>query len=101
MEFNITSNSDNKLQIAFKGRLDAAGVDEMEVRFLRLLKSTRKNVLIDFSEVTDISSHGIELLLKAWRRVFVNGYLLHIIKLSHEVRHNINIAGFGDMVDLK
>jgi anti-anti-sigma factor len=50
-------------RVTLAGRLDTAGVDQVETRLTAAVATPRKNAIIDLSEVEFLSSMGIRMLL--------------------------------------
>lgn len=53
--------------VAIRGRLDAAGVEKVDLTFTLETVSRRKPVIVDMSEVTMIASIGIGMLVTVAR----------------------------------
>ncbi len=68
MELDITPlGGDTALLLTLNGRLDTAGVDRVEARFVAATAASRKNVAVDLSGVSLITSMGLRLLISAAR----------------------------------
>ena len=62
-EVVLVSASDTFTHVAVRGRLDAAGVGQVDVRLTMETVSRRKPAVMDMSEVTMIASLGIGMLV--------------------------------------
>jgi anti-sigma B factor antagonist len=69
MELEIKNQSDQITHLVLRGRLDTAGVGEIELRFTSHTVPRAKPLLLDISDVTFVASLGLRMLLtiaKAW-----------------------------------
>ena len=98
MKLNIVNDSGDGMFLSLSGKLDAPGVDIIGTRFLGLINHVEKNVFLDFSEVTYVSSIGLRLLLNGWKMVSREGFRMQIINTSPEIRQVFIIAGFEEML---
>ena len=64
MQLNIIEQSPELILVGLVGRLDTAGVDQVETRFNAALHATR-NAIVDLSAVEFLSSMGVRMLLAA------------------------------------
>jgi anti-anti-sigma factor len=74
MEMTYSELEDQGILIALHGRLDTPGVGAIETRFAAA--ASRKNALVDLSEVTFLASMGIRMLLTAARGLKLSGHRL-------------------------
>lgn len=71
MEIQITpSPSGQALEVRFDGRLDTAGVDAVETRFLAATGAD-KDLLVDLGGVPLVTSMGIRMLISAARSMSI------------------------------
>jgi len=99
MKLNVENESDDRIVLSLSGKLDAPGVDIIGTRFLGLLNHLEKPVLIDFKEVTYVSSIGLRLLLNGWKMANREGSKMQIINANPDIRQVFVIAGFEEMLD--
>lgn len=64
MEFELT-DIDAATKLVLRGRLDGAGVAQIEQRLLACIASSAKHTVVDLAGVSFISSLGIRMLLSA------------------------------------
>lgn len=64
MQLNLIEETGELTHVALVGRLDTAGVDAVEPRFLATLRKQR-HALVDLSAVEFLSSMGVRMLLSA------------------------------------
>lgn len=98
MELRIVNESDERLDLAFKGRLDAMATDEIGIKFYALLNQPEKPVYVDFSEVTFLASLGIRLLLNGLKMARKDGFSLHVTNPSEEIRKVFQMAGLDEIL---
>lgn len=53
-----------------------------------------KDVILDLSECTYVSSAGLRVMLFAYKTAAVNGHKLYLVGVSDEVRDVMSITGF-------
>jgi anti-anti-sigma factor len=63
MEIAATDLSDRVTKVALTGRLDTAGVDRVETKFLAICAAAGSHALVDLSGVTFMASMGIRMLI--------------------------------------
>ncbi|MFN0066646.1 MAG: STAS domain-containing protein [Limisphaerales bacterium] len=67
MELQILEHGDTLTRVALAGRLDSAGVGQVELKFSAATATRRKDTIVDLSGVTFLSSLGIRMLLTVAR----------------------------------
>jgi anti-anti-sigma factor len=98
MEIQVLKETALNLELAFKGKLDTNGADAILPRFYGLLENLKKNVLIDFSEVSFLSSSGIRLLLSGLKLTAKEGYKLYITDPVPEITAVLTMTGLERLV---
>ena len=78
MELEILDQSPTLTRLALKGRLDTAGVDQIETRLNAALARDGDGV-VDLSEVTFLASLGIRLLITAAKMLTRRGHRLVLV----------------------
>jgi anti-anti-sigma factor len=63
MEFLVETTENGVDIVRFKGRLDMAGVQEIDAKFSDLVKNQGRPLLVDLTELAFLASVGIRLLL--------------------------------------
>ena len=63
MEMSVLESTDSLTRVALQGRLDTAGVDQIETKFNAAIAPRGKPTIVDFSGVTFLSSMGVRMLL--------------------------------------
>ena len=80
------------------GRLDTAGVDALEIRFLSGIAPAGSAAIVDLSKVTYIASLGIRMLLTAARSVRNKGGQFAIFGASATVMDVIHSTAISDVI---
>jgi len=102
MELKIEEQTETFKSLSLIGRLDTRGVDQIEIKFNAIIGNKAKNVLLDFSEVTFLSSMGIRMLITAARISQRNGGKLVILspqELVHEAIQNASLDELTPVVN--
>ncbi len=94
----IVSENEVNLVLAFKGTLDTNGADSVAHWFYGLLDDINKNVVIDFSGVSYLSSAGIRLLLSGAKLTLRNNFKLYITEPVPDVLKIIKMAGLEELL---
>ncbi|MHC1706675.1 MAG: STAS domain-containing protein [Bacteroidales bacterium] len=98
MELKVMNESDDRVDMVFNGRLDAPGVDEIGTRFFGYLNDLKKNVFIDFTDVSYLSSLGIRLLLNGMQMLTRDGYSLQITHAIPDVKKVLQDTGLEELL---
>jgi anti-anti-sigma factor len=86
--------------VALKGRLDSAGVGQLEERFIANVGRGTKPALIDFAGVTFLSSMGIRLLVSAAKDLSRRGLKMVLLSPQALVRESITSAALQRLIPL-
>ncbi len=98
MEMKIVSENEVNLVLAFKGTLDTNGADSVAHWFYGLLNDIRKDVVIDFSGVTYLSSAGIRLLISGLKLASRNSCKMYLTDPLPDVLKIIKMAGLEQLL---
>jgi anti-sigma B factor antagonist len=94
----VDLNRNNIYLVKVGGRLDASSSSQLEDEIDRLLEKTKK-IILDFSEVSYLSSSGLRVLLSIKKQTEGQGGLV-LIKLIDIVRKIIQVAELDDYFHL-
>jgi len=100
MELEIKTSSDELTHLAFRGRLDIAGVGEVEMRFTSLTVPRAKPLLLDMSGVTFISSLGLRLLLTVAKALDRRGAKTVLLSPQPIVAEVLKVSGFDQLISV-
>ncbi|HQR52355.1 MAG TPA: STAS domain-containing protein [Burkholderiales bacterium] len=99
MELQMTDLG-NASRIALQGRLDTPGVDQIETRFTASVVSPGKNVLVDLSGVTFVSSMGIRMLIGTARSLNRKQARMILFGPQALVRESLDHVSINDVIPL-
>ena len=69
MEMEVTELDGKAIKIALRGRLDTAGVDQIETRFSARIVPGGRQAIVDLAEVSFIASMGLRMFITVARSV--------------------------------
>lgn len=84
-----------------RGRLDANGTTYLENELESLASDNQHQIVVDFNQVSYISSTGLRTLLLAVRRAKRHGGDVKLCNLSAAVRKIFRMAGFDMILDIQ
>ena len=87
-------------KIALNGRLDTAGVDQIEIRFGAMIVPAGKNTVVDITDVTFLASMGIRMLIATTRSLSRKGGKLALYNATPAVREVIETTALTDIIPL-
>lgn len=93
MPLSIES-TDNAHIIALQGQINSANAATVETEVLAVLQKGAKNVLLDMTELSYISSAGLRVVLVLAKRLKQAGGKLVIYGMQAHVREVFDISGF-------
>jgi anti-anti-sigma factor len=96
---NITLN-EGVQQVTLKGRLDSVTSSSLEKSLQPLFGSAGSRTLVDFSDLSYISSAGLRVILMAAKRAKQSQGKLVLCCLLPHVREVFEISGFLKILDL-
>lgn len=99
MNLEVIDTSADPLRLRLSGRLDTLGAREIENRFLAIVESVPRNLLVDFAEVSFMASMGIRLLVQAAARLRPHQARLVLLTPGPQVREVLQLAGMSGIVD--
>ncbi len=100
MELEVTEVDGNNNCIRLNGRLDAAGADQIGVRFTASTAATGRNVIVDLAEVPFVASMGIRLLISSARALHAKGGKLVLFGAQEMVQDLLEQAAVDQIIPL-
>jgi anti-anti-sigma factor len=94
----VMETAGNTTKVALKGRLDTEGVGRLEVRFNATVCPAGKPTILEFSEVTFLSSMGIRMLVSAAKVLMRRGAKMVILAPQALVRESILGASLDQLI---
>jgi anti-anti-sigma factor len=98
MEIAVTDLSDRVTKVALSGRLDTAGVDRVESKFLAVCAASGSHTLVDLSAVTFMASMGIRMLISASRAMTLRKTKLVLFAPQPMVGDVLNHTALADII---
>ena len=98
MNMRVVSEHDDLTHIALEGRLDTAGVQDIELKFLAHTASRGKPTLIDMSGVEYVSSLGMRLILSSMQTLKKKGTQGLLFAVQPLVKETLELAGLDELL---
>jgi anti-anti-sigma factor len=98
MELEIKNPSEQITHLALRGRLDAAGVGEVDLKFTSHTVPRAKPLLLDMSEVTFLASLGLRMLLTVAKALDRRGAKMVLLSPQPAVREVLKVSGFDQLI---
>lgn len=100
MLLKVVKQDPTQLMLAISGRLDMAGVREIEINFTEQIGNADRNVIVDMSEVPFLASLGMRMFLSAAKKLRVNDKTLALLNPDDMVKDAMRIAGMDKIIPL-
>ena len=103
MEGAVEIEEDKKQQVTIlriKGRLDAISSPNAEKRVFECINSGKNLLLLDFSNVSYLSSAGMRMLLSTTKKLKTLSGKLVLSSVNHNVMDVLKMAGFDHVLEL-
>jgi len=98
MELEIKNQSDQITHLALRGRLDTAGVGQVDLRFTAHTVPRAKPLLVDISEVTFLASIGLRMLLTVAKALNSRGAKTVLLSPQPAVRDVLSLSGLEQLI---
>ncbi len=95
-----TTNCEGKTVLSINGRIDTSTAPELEQAINKEIKPGNREILLDFSRVSYISSGGLRVLLATAKKLKDPGDKFGICSLSPEVLKVITLTGFASIFSI-
>ena len=92
---------DSNMVAYLEGSLDTSTVPETEKAMLPLYECEGKDVIIDCTGLTYISSAGLRIFLNVLKNVEEKGGQVYITNINDAVRNVFSITGFNNIFQFK
>jgi anti-sigma B factor antagonist len=100
MELAIKNQTDQITHVALRGRLDATGVGEVDLKFTSHTVPRGKPLLLDMSEVTFLASLGLRMLLTVAKALNRRGAKMVLLSPQPTVREVLVLSGFDQLMPI-
>ena len=98
----ITSNVENDvITINLEGRLDTTTSPELQEELDKLLTKTKFNLILDFKDLSYVSSAGLRVLLSAQKKA--NDLVGNVVikNVSDPIMEVFEMTGFSDFLNIE
>jgi anti-anti-sigma factor len=101
MELRMLREDDELTHVALVGRLDLAGVQEIEVPFTAHTATRRKPTLVDLSQVTFVVSLGLRMLMGVAKALSLHGAKMVLLKPQPPVEATLKVVAFHHLMPIE
>ncbi len=96
----ISALGDRTAKISFVGRLDTAGVDRIETRFVASLVPSGKSAIVDLGQVDFVASMGIRMLISTGRSLSMKHGKLALYNTQPQVQQVFDTVALGKIISI-
>lgn len=100
MQMSVNETADAAVEVALSGRLDAAGVDTVEVRFNAAAIASDRHALVDLTAVEFVSSMGVRMLLTAAKAMKMRQRRFLLVVPAGPVRDMLETAAIDTLIPM-
>lgn len=100
MEMEVIELDGKAIKIALRGRLDTAGVDQIETRFSASIVPGGHQTIVDLSEVSFIASMGLRMFITVARSANKRGGKLVLLSPQAMVNEVFANAALADIIPI-
>ena len=97
----IVKEQDGAMVALFDGRLDTAAAAQTEQDLKPLLDSNGRDIILDCSNLADISSSGLRLFLSVLKNAKPKGSHVYIANMNDDIRSVFTMTGFINLFEFK
>lgn len=101
MEFTVLEDADGLNRVALSGRMDAAGIKDIESAFTRGVAQVGRSVVVDMGGVSFMASMGMGLLLRNARALAGKGLRMVLYRPQALVEEVMHIAGLQQLIPIE
>jgi anti-sigma B factor antagonist len=96
----ISQLGDDRVKVAFKGRLDTPGVDRVETRFVAAVVPGGRHTLVDLSQVDFVGSLGVRMFISVARSLGLKQARLVLVSPQAQVREVFEHVSLSDIIPI-
>ena len=100
MNIDVVESNGPAVMLRAHGRIDIFTADLFEACVLTASGEGDREVILDGSDVTYLSSAGLRAFLRVWRELNQKSRNLHVCALKPYVREVFNIIGFDKLIPI-
>jgi len=86
------------VKFVLKGRVNAASADSLEYRLENALTEGQKNLVVNMSQVEYLSSVGIRVILKIYKKAAEAGGKFSVERPSENVKNVLGMVALKEML---
>jgi anti-anti-sigma factor len=101
MELKVISTDGTYNHIALVGKLDIAGVGEVENKFIGFTAAGKKNAIVDLSGVNFLGSMGLRIFISSAKALNLEKKKLILLNPQPLVGEVLDASGIGDVVAIE
>lgn len=98
MKMQVSEMENGIRLLKLSGKLDSVGVYNVEVDFISQCSGDKRNILVDISKVTYISSIGIPMLVNAAKLVIRHGGKFALLSPQKSVMDVLEMVGVSGII---
>jgi anti-anti-sigma factor len=101
LEIRCEDLEPNISKVNLSGRLDIAGVQDIELKFTVYTSARRKPVIVDLSEVTLITSMGLGMLITNAKTLQAQGIPFVLLNPQPLVEKVVTMSGLNELLPIE
>ena len=101
MNVDVVPSNGPVLLLQAQGRINVLTADAFEVQVRRAVASSDRDVVIDGSQVTYLSSAGLRVFLQLWQELSRKDRALHVCALKPYIKQVFEIVGFDQIITIQ
>ena len=101
MNVDVVPSNGPVLLLQAQGRINVLTADAFEVQVRRAVASSDRDVIIDGSQVTYLSSAGLRVFLQLWQELSSKDRALHVCALKPYIKQVFEIVGFDQIITIQ
>jgi anti-anti-sigma factor len=101
MDFETFELDANTQRVALRGRLDAAGVERIELRFTAAVGAASRHALVDLGQVEFVGSLGVRLFISVARVLQRRGLTMVIYAVQPAVLDVLETVSLSDLIPIE
>ena len=97
---DVIASNEPVLVLHARGRINALSADRFEFEVSRAFAATDRDVIVDASEVTYLSSAGLRAFLRLWQALKKQNRSLHVCSLKPYIQQVFEMIGFDQVIPI-
>lgn len=101
MKANITKSDTNSITVTLNGELNTLAAQQFAKDVEPLMVETGKEIIMDFTNLSFISSAGMRTLLLLNKNTIAKNGKIVIVGMSEDIKQIFALTGFDQMFEIK